>query len=87
MMDFLKNLQNMMGGSAEDMQKQMEQMQQQMQQQMYPVNNTAFQNPPMPMNNGWVNPMMGQPQMGYGYGNMMVNPVAVQNTMNYGRLR
>jgi len=30
MMDFLKNLQNMMGGSAEDMQKQMEQMQQQM---------------------------------------------------------
>jgi len=34
MMDFLKNLQNMMGGSAEDMQKQMEQMQQQMQQQM-----------------------------------------------------
>ena len=29
MMDFLKNLQNMMGGSAEDMQKQMEQMQQQ----------------------------------------------------------
>lgn len=61
--------------------------QQQMQQQMYPVNNTAFQNPPMPMNNGWVNPMMGQPQMGYGYGNMMVNPMAVQNTMNYGRLR
>ncbi|GJH40119.1 hypothetical protein RCZ04_06690 [Capnocytophaga sp. HP1101] len=36
MMDFLKNLQNMMGGnaSAEDMQKQMEQMQQQMQEQM-----------------------------------------------------
>ena len=32
MMNFLKNLQNMMGGSAEDMQKQMEQMQQQMQQ-------------------------------------------------------
>ncbi|WP_315163820.1 hypothetical protein [Capnocytophaga leadbetteri] len=29
MMNFLKNLQNMMGGSAEDMQKQMEQMQQQ----------------------------------------------------------
>ena len=30
MMDFLKNLQNMMGGSAEDIQKQMEQMQEQM---------------------------------------------------------